>query len=162
MASALAGWRTGTAYPGDSGPVFVSTAGTPMSYGNLYNRVWVPARDAAGIQGEEVAAFHAFRRTLGSLIHDQGAKTDRQLSDWLGHHDPAFTVREYVGQMDGGLGGAEFLDELVPVDEWVTTGVQRSTPKQPQNRAETDGTATHDQAGADGQPQTAATPWPTS
>jgi integrase len=73
-------------------------------------------RLSAAVPGEEVGAFHAFRRTLGSLIHDQGMKSDRQLSDWLGHGDPAFTVREYVDAMDDGLGDAEFLDELIPVD----------------------------------------------
>jgi integrase len=104
MARALSDWRGRTEYPSDLSPVFATTTGTPYSYSNLWNRVWQPARDAAGIPGNEVGAFHAFRRTLGSLIHDQGAKTDRQLSDWLGHHDPAFTVREYVGQMTTGLG----------------------------------------------------------
>jgi integrase len=80
--------------------------------------VWAPARDTAGIKGSEVGAFHAFRHTLGSLIHERGAKSDRQLCDWLGHHDPAFTVREYVGTMDDGLGEADFLDELIPVEVW--------------------------------------------
>jgi hypothetical protein len=37
-----------------------------------------------------------------------------QLADWLGHHDPAFTVATYVGQVDEGLGDAGFLDELIP------------------------------------------------
>jgi hypothetical protein len=67
-------------------------------------------------------------------------------------------VREYVGQMDGGLGSAEFLDELVPVDEWVKTDVQHTTPKQPQNEAATDRAATHEQAQENGQAQTAAKP----
>jgi hypothetical protein len=37
-----------------------------------------------------------FRKTGASLLHHHG-KTGRQLCDWLGHHDPAFTVRTYVG-----------------------------------------------------------------
>jgi integrase len=158
MARALSDWRTRTEYPDDVSPVFATTAGTAYSYSNLWNRVWQPARDAAGIPGDEVGAFHAFRRTLGSLIHDQGAKTDRQLSDWLGHHDPAFTVREYVGKMDGGLGSAEFLDELVPVDEWVSTDVQHTTPKQPQSGAATNGSTAHEHAAESDQPQTAGSP----
>jgi integrase len=118
MARALAAWRERTSHPGDTDPLFASDAGTPLDYANVYKRVWVPARDAAGINGSEVGAFHAFRHTLGSLIHEHGAKSDRQLCDWLGHHDPAFTVREYVGTMDDGLGEADFLDELIPVEVW--------------------------------------------
>ena len=34
----------------------------------------------------------------------------------LGHHDPSFTVREYVGTMDEGIGSADFLDDLLPID----------------------------------------------
>jgi hypothetical protein len=55
-----------------------------------------------------------FRKTAASLIHDSG-KTGHQLADSLGHHDPAFSMRTYVGQLDDGLGDASFLDELVPV-----------------------------------------------
>lgn len=133
MARALTSWREETPFAADSDPLFASDQGTPLDYTNLYRRVWVPARDAAGIVGQEVGAFHAFRRTLGSLMHERGAKTDRQLCDWLGHHDPSFTVREYVGQMDDGLGDADFLDELIPVEEWATGG-QQTTPEQPQER----------------------------
>jgi hypothetical protein len=136
--------------------VFASQAGTPYSYSNLWNRVWQLARDAAGIPGEEVGAFHSFRRTLGSLIHDQGAKSDRQLSDWLGHHDPAFTVREYVGAMDDGLGDAEFLDELIPVDG-LDIGASRGqdpTRNRRQNGSCEDEPATHDHACAAEQRQT--------
>jgi integrase len=55
-----------------------------------------------------------FRRTAATILHHHG-KSGRQLSDWLGHHDPAFTIRTYVGEADEGLGDATFLDELVPV-----------------------------------------------
>ena len=120
MARALSAWREETPYAAEDDPVFASKTGAPLDYGNLYSRVWVPARDAAGITGE--GAFHRLRKTLGSLIHDQGAKSDRQLSDWLGHADIAFTQQVYVGTMDSGLGDAEFLDELIPVGEWATGG----------------------------------------
>jgi hypothetical protein len=33
--------------------------------------------------------------------------------------------------MDSGLGDAEFLDELIPVEEWATGG-QQDTHEQPQ------------------------------
>jgi hypothetical protein len=130
MAGALSAWRERTEYPAGTDPVFASKVGTALNYSNIYNRVWIPARDAADVHGE--GAFHRFRHTLGSLIHDQGAKTPRQLSDWLGHSDISFTQRVYVGQMDNGLGDADFLDDLIPVDGARATGGQRDTHRQPQ------------------------------
>jgi hypothetical protein len=133
--------------------LFPSKVGTPLSYASLYNRVWVPARKAAKIPAEEVGAFHAFRRTLGSLVHDGGHKTDRQLCDWLGHHDPAFTVREYVGTMDQGIGVADFLDELMPVDG-VPLG-HPNTHEGPQTDDADNGRSRRDSSGNDEQPQPA-------
>jgi hypothetical protein len=40
--------------------------------------------------------------------------TLKQVSRWLGHADPAFTLRTYVHLMDEGIGGADFLDAVVP------------------------------------------------
>jgi integrase len=161
MARALTDWRRRTEYPEATSPVFASEVGTALDYSDLYKRVWVPARDAAGIPAAEVGAFHAFRRTLASVVHESGTKSSRQLSDWLGHADPAFTVREYVGTMDAGIGTADFLDELVPVDKWATSG-QPTTHEQPQNGNEAAGKNPNGQAANGDQPQTAATPEPAS
>jgi hypothetical protein len=67
-----------------------------------------------------------FRHTLGSLLHDERAKTLRQTSDWLGHADPSFTLREYVHSSD--LGDADFLDELIP-DGSVAPNVAPNPPE---------------------------------
>ena len=133
MARALSDWRTRTAFGESEHPVFCSQVGTVLDYGSLYKRVFVPARDAAGIRGEEVGAFHAFRRTLASLVHESGKKSSRQLCDWLGHYDPAFTVRTYVGTLDAGVGDADFLDELIPVEHSRATAGQPNTRTQPQD-----------------------------
>jgi hypothetical protein len=34
----------------------------------------------------------------------------------MGHHDPAFTLSTYIHLLDGGLGDASFLDEVVSTD----------------------------------------------
>jgi integrase len=115
MAVALDRRRRDAEYAGEGDPVFASTTGTPLDYSAFYKRVFIPARDASGIEWPKGSAFHMFRRTAGSLLHANN-KTGRQLADWLGHHDPAFTIRTYVGQMDDGLGDATFLDELIPVE----------------------------------------------
>ena len=52
------------------------------------------------------------------MLFDSG-KNIRQVCDWLGHSDPAFTLRTYVHLMDGGLGGADFLDAAVG-NTWAT------------------------------------------
>jgi hypothetical protein len=44
-----------------------------------------------------------------------GGKNVRQVSEWLGHAHPSFTMRVYVHLMDDGLGGADFLDQAVNV-----------------------------------------------
>lgn len=33
--------------------------------------------------------------------------------EWLGHADPAFTLRTYVHLLDDGVGDPDFLDDLV-------------------------------------------------
>ncbi len=46
------------------------------------------------------------------MLFDAG-KNIRQVCDWLGHTDPAFTLRTYVHLMDAGLGDADFLDDVI-------------------------------------------------
>ena len=51
------------------------------------------------------------------MLFDSGRNV-RQVCDWLGHADPAFTLRTYVHLIDGGLG--EPLDvgaELAAAEE---------------------------------------------
>ena len=157
MALALSEWRQQTDYPDDESPVFASETGTPLNYSNLWNRVWAPARDVAGIDTDEYGAFHRLRHTLASVIHESGEKSSRQLADWLGHADPAFTQRVYVGQMDQGLGDAVFLDELIPVGGWANNG-QHPTHREPQNGDGELGENPQQQAENGQQPQAPADP----
>lgn len=46
-------------------------------------------------------------------------KNIRQVCDFLGHADPAFTLRTYIHLIDGGLGEADFLDAAVG-NSWAT------------------------------------------
>ena len=47
--------------------------------------------------------------TCASMLFE-GGKNIKQVSSWLGHADPAFTLRTYVHLMDDGLGDAHFLE----------------------------------------------------
>ena len=60
---------------------------------------------AAKQAGIEWVSFHAFRHTCASVMLDAG-KNIRQVSGWLGHADPAFTLRTYCHLIDEGLGDA--------------------------------------------------------
>jgi hypothetical protein len=67
---------------------------------------------ASGIDWPKGVAFHMFRKTAATLLHHHG-KSGRQLCGWMGHHDPAFTIRTYVGEADEGLGDPAFFDGCV-------------------------------------------------
>jgi len=96
-------------YNGPTAPVFPSPTGVAMSPPNLGREVLHPAREAAGLQH---VTFHSFRHTCASLLFEAGRNV-KQVSEWLGHTDPSFTLRTYVHLMDAGVGDAAFLDEVV-------------------------------------------------
>jgi integrase len=104
-------WAVGADRPG-TGRVFTSPLGLPLSYGNLRRRVLVPAAREDGLSW---VTFHTFRHTCASLLFEAGRDV-KQVATWLGHADPAFTLRTYVHLMDDGIGDADFLDAAVTTD----------------------------------------------
>jgi integrase len=69
------------------------------------------AAEGLSRKGRKAAiAFHTFRHTCASLLFAEGRNV-KQVAKWLGHADPAFTLRVYVSLLDEGLG--EGL-ELIP------------------------------------------------
>jgi len=99
-------------YRNELSPVFVTVAGTELSRANVASRILKPA--ASGI-GLEWVSFHTFRHTCASLLFAAG-KNVKQVQEWLGHADPAFTLRTYVHLLDEGLGEADFLDDVITSD----------------------------------------------
>ena len=71
-----------------------------MDQGNLYHRTLRPAAGEAGVPG---AAFHAFRHSCASMLIAEG-RNIVQVSRWLGHHSPSFTLDVYAHLMDEGVG----------------------------------------------------------
>ncbi len=98
--------------PGE--PLFATVRGEPRPprESTLRRDALEPAREAAGL---EWVTFHSFRHSCASLLFQSG-KNIRQVSDWLGHADPAFTLKTYVHLIDGGLGDVAFLDAAVAVE----------------------------------------------
>jgi integrase len=117
MAQRLWQARQASDYRGDNHPVFASATGTPLRPANVFSRALKPAAKSAGL---EWVSFHSFRHTCASLLFEAG-KNPKQVQEWLGHHDPGYTLRTYVHLLDGGLGGADFLDDAVQVgNPWAT------------------------------------------
>ena len=108
MAARLLAHRRDT-FLGPQAPVFRAARGGPLSPPNVGRDVLHPAREVAGMPW---VTFHSFRHTCASLLFEAGRNV-KQVAEWLGHMDPAFTLRTYVHLMDAGVGDAEFLDEAV-------------------------------------------------
>ncbi len=88
--------------------------GTRLDRHNLMYKVLAPAARRAGVPW---VTLHSFRHTCASLLfapveHGGGGKNAKQVQEWLGHHSPAYTLKEYVHLVDAGVGDAAFLDEL--------------------------------------------------
>ena len=105
--------RDSTAYPRDEDPVFASREGTPLVPGNIWRRVLKPAATKAGVPD---IGFHAFRHTCASMLIADG-RTIVQVSRFLGHASPSFTLTVYAHLMDDGVGSPLDLSEASTVDE---------------------------------------------
>ncbi len=70
------------------------------------------AAEGLSRKGRKTAiAFHVFRHTCASLLFAEGRNV-KQVAAWLGHADPAFTLRVYVDLLDEGMGGGLDLTSL--------------------------------------------------
>lgn len=108
-------------------PVFASRTETELRPANVYGRVLAPAAIAVGLSEEAIndagdtyiksaVSFHTFRHTCASFLFSRD-RNIKQVCDWLGHADPAFTLRTYVHLIDDGLGDADFFDSALTTDE---------------------------------------------
>ncbi len=52
-----------------------------------------------------MGGFHSFRHTCASMLIADG-RNIVQVSRWLGHHSPSFTLDVYAHLMDEGVGEA--------------------------------------------------------
>ncbi len=100
LVRALRERRTAAEWHEDGDLVFPSLAGTPMLPENLHRRVLKPAVEEAGAGW---AAFHSFRHACASMLIAEG-RNIVQVSRWLGHHSPSFTLDVYAHLMDEGVG----------------------------------------------------------
>lgn len=74
--------------------VFTTPAGKAVNRNRFNPSIWKPALIAAGIEPTRDHGMHACRHHYASVLLDGGVSV-RALADYLGHHDPGFTLRVY-------------------------------------------------------------------
>jgi len=92
--------------------VFGTATNNPVSAPTLYPRLLEPLRDRADALGTPVdrtKTFHAFRHHYASMIVRRGANL-KQLCSFLGHSNPAFTLKTYAHLFDEDT--AEFANKI--------------------------------------------------
>ncbi|MBL7259171.1 tyrosine-type recombinase/integrase [Paractinoplanes lichenicola] len=78
--------------------LFVTQRGSAVRQQVAANQIWHPALKAAGVEVCRVNGMHALRHLYASALLDAGENI-KALAEWLGHADPAFTLRVYAHLM---------------------------------------------------------------
>jgi integrase len=108
MLDALREAKEVTSFNQDGHPVFPNLRGDPMHPQNAFRRVYKPAAVRAGVPW---AGWHTLRHTCATRLFRAGLNIV-QVSRWLGHHSPAFTMNVYVHYLEADVPDAAFLDAL--------------------------------------------------
>ena len=80
---------------------FTAPAGGAIWRGEWNRNTWHPALQAAGVTPCRENGFHALRHAFASALLADGVDI-RTLAEYLGHHDPAFTLRVYCHLIPSG------------------------------------------------------------
>ena len=94
--------------------LFTTAKDCPIRHANFRRRVWVPATEAAGLNGLRI---HDLRATAASIAVASGANV-KSIQDMLGHASAAMTLDTYAGLFTGHLSAvADRVDVLLTDDE---------------------------------------------
>lgn len=91
-------WKTLDGSPVTASLIFRSPEGHALNRNRFNDRQWRPALRAAGVVGGRDNGMHALRHFYASVLLDAG-ESIKALSEYLGHHDPGFTLRTYTHLM---------------------------------------------------------------
>jgi integrase len=87
-------WKTPDGKPRTALLLFTGPRGSAVNRNHFNAHAWRPARRKAGIAATRENGMHVLRHTYASVLLAGGVDI-RRLSEYLGHHDPAFTLRVY-------------------------------------------------------------------
>ena len=89
--------------------VFTAPRGGPLARSLFARRVWQPAAKRAGLPG---ITFHGLRHSFVAILVAAGCNV-REVSEWAGHNNVAFTLTRYGGLFEDGSDSAvDRLDAL--------------------------------------------------
>jgi integrase len=92
-------WRIPSGDPVTVRLILTTQAGGPLLRSRFNDGIWAPARKRAGItHPTRQDGTHAMRHHYASVLLDAG-ESIKALSEYLGHHDPGFTLRTYTHLM---------------------------------------------------------------
>jgi integrase len=91
-------WRSVDGSPATAAVFFRNAEGRPVIRTVFNEKAWRPALDAAGVPRGRENGMHALRHFYASVLLDAGESV-KALSEYLGHHDPGFTLRTYTHLM---------------------------------------------------------------
>ncbi|MEU8712845.1 site-specific integrase [Streptomyces sp. NPDC048663] len=91
-------WKNLDGPPVTASLIFTGTAGLALDRNRFNDRVWRPALRASGVEPGRDNGMHALRHFYASVLLDAG-ESIKALSEYLGHHDPGFTLRTYTHLM---------------------------------------------------------------
>ena len=78
--------------------IFTTLRGSAVRQQVAADQIWHPALRSAGVEVSRVNGMHALRHLYASALLDAGENI-KALAEWLGHADPAFTLRVYAHLM---------------------------------------------------------------
>lgn len=91
-------WRSVDGSPVTHPLLFPNAGGRAVNRFSFNLKAWRPALDKAGIPRGRENGMHALRHFYASVLLDAG-ESIKALSEYLGHHDPGFTLRTYTHLM---------------------------------------------------------------
>ncbi|MFI9309054.1 tyrosine-type recombinase/integrase [Streptomyces triculaminicus] len=91
-------WKLPDGPPVTASLLFLAPHKKPPNRTRFNARVWRPALQVAEVPAGRENGMHALRHFYASVLLDAG-ESIKALSEYLGHHDPSFTLRTYTHLM---------------------------------------------------------------
>lgn len=103
--------------------MFTNREGGALTRAYYQHNAWTPAIAAARVQRNRSNGFHALRHHYASVLLQRGVSI-RAVAEYLGHHDPGFTLRTYAHLMpeDEARSRAAIDAAYAPADSARTDG----------------------------------------